>query len=97
MCIHMAFVRATEPGYKFPLAYHVPLRNWTDVAMNVSVFKWQAAQVVNSMAISRMPTVTDEHVLKMSLLLVSCDRLIATQLPYRYKEIVTKRRFSLVQ
>ena len=61
----MAFVHSTEPGYKFPLGYHVPLRNWTDVAMNVSVFKWQAAQVVNSMSISRMPTVTDERVLKM--------------------------------
>ena len=81
----MAFVRATEPGYKFPLAYHVPLRNWTDVAMNVSVFKWQAAQVVNSMAISRMPTVTDERVLKMKRTksmetLLTCARTKAKRL-----------------
>ena len=30
------------------------------------------------------------HQLKVSLFLVSCDRLVAIQFPYRYKEIVTK-------
>ena len=61
----MAFVHATEPGYKFPLGYHLQLKSPVDVAMNVRVFKWQADQVISSMSKSRMPTETHERDLKM--------------------------------
>ena len=61
----MAFVHATEPGYKFPLGYHLRLKSHADVAMNVRVFKWQADQVISSMSKSRMRTETHERDLKM--------------------------------
>ena len=44
----------------------------------------------------RVPYFTGEHVMKVSLFLVSCDRLVATIRPYRYKEVITKKRSALI-
>ena len=44
----------------------------------------------------RLPYFICEHMMKVSLLLVSCDRLVATLRPYRYKEMVTKKLSAIV-
>ena len=44
---------------------------------------------------SRLTYFVCGHQLKVSLLLVSFDRLIATKFPYRYKELVTKKLAAL--
>ena len=44
----------------------------------------------------RLPYFICEHELKVSLLLVSCDRLVATMRPYRYRDMITKKLSSVV-
>ena len=56
----MAFLHTAESDYKFPVGYHVSLKDRTDVAIDERVFKWQAAQVMNRMSICDVPTETDE-------------------------------------
>ena len=55
----MAFLHTAESDYKFPVGYHVSLKDLSDVAMQEHVFKWQAAQVVNSIANPSKCTDTD--------------------------------------
>ena len=56
----MAFLHTAESDYKFPVGYHVSLKDRTDVAIDERVFKWQAAQVMNRLSICDVPTETDE-------------------------------------
>ena len=57
----MAFLHTAESDFKFPVGYHVSLKDESDVAMQECVFKWQAAQVVNSIANRSKCTETDER------------------------------------
>ena len=61
----MAFVHTTAHADMFPLGYHVSLKDRTDVAIDERVFKWQAAQVIDSMPCGDMPTETNEKELKL--------------------------------
>ena len=56
----MAFLHTAESDYKFPVGYHVSLKDRTDVLIDERVFKWQAAQIMNRMSICDVPTETDE-------------------------------------
>ena len=58
----MAFVQTTESdeAYKFPVGYYSSLKDRADVDMDKCVHKWQANQVIDSMAIGDVPTETDE-------------------------------------
>ena len=58
----IAFVQTTESdeAYKFPVGYYLSCKGRPDVDMDKRVFKWQANQVVDSMAIGDVPTETDE-------------------------------------
>ena len=58
----MAFVQTTESdeAYKFPVGYYLSLKDRADVDMDKRVHKWQANQVIDSMAIGDVPTETDE-------------------------------------
>ena len=61
----MAFVHTTAHADMFPLGYHVSLKDRTYVAIDERVFKWQAAQVIDSMPCGDMPTETNEKELKL--------------------------------
>merc|ERR1712013_532359 len=45
---------------------------------------------------SRLPYFLCGHVLKMSLMLVSVDRCLAINYPYRYKKLVTRKVYAIV-
>ncbi len=66
-CSLMAFVQTTESdeAYKFPVGYYLSLKDRPDVDMDKRVFKWQANQVIDSMAIGDVPTETDEKEMKL--------------------------------
>ena len=57
----MTFLHTAEPDFKFPVGYHVSLKDQSDVAMQERVFKWQAAQVVSGIANRSKCTETDER------------------------------------
>ena len=55
-----AFVQTIEDDYKFPIGYHVNFKKGSDVAMERSVFKWQASQIIHSWASASTPSDMDE-------------------------------------
>ena len=75
----MAFLHTAESDYKFPVGYHVSLKDRTDVAIDERVFKWQAAQVMNRLSICDVPTETDEKEINLKRrqsmeALLTCER-----------------------